>query len=282
MSVFFLLMFLMLHCCKIRHTWLCVEFTRLYFIINTKGCQSKFKQNNGKSKTGYFDGKIEGLTSLHSVQMMSGDPLFAATLPLLLSRQNLKSYNLLYRVMCFSRSAMLNLTCGPLSVQWGMGCSISTPRQPKNKRTTQKKNTTSRCSSFLLMPPSATNTPTPPWKLWTLRRTHILAHTGCWGGASASFLGQWRTEEPYHTSPRLANGARLPGSHDASLRAPSSSQRALPGEGSHHWRPDTGGIGRPLSVPPHHWPGVIPREQRASLLEGSKQRDAARGETEVT
>lgn len=61
----------------------------------------------------------------------------------------------------------------------------------------------------------------PP--LWLLKimnsEPHSHSCTAKWGGASAPVLGQWRTEKPYHTYPRLANGAPLPGSHDASLCA---------------------------------------------------------------
>lgn len=61
--------------------------------------------------------------------------------------------------------------------------------------------------------------PTPPpaaenyeqWAALTFLRT------AKWGGASAPVLGQWRTEQRNI----LANGAPLPGSHDAFLCAPS-------------------------------------------------------------
>lgn len=87
--------------------------------------------------------------------------------------------------------------------------------------------------------------PSDCWKLWTVSRTFL--RTAKWGGASAPVLGQWRTEQPYHTYPRLANGEPLPGSHDMPFCALPLLSTLNPGECGHHWRPDTGGIGRPLS-----------------------------------
>ena len=75
---------------------------------------------------------------------------------------------------------------------------------------------------------------------------HSHSCTAKWGGASAPVLGQWRTEKPYHTYPRLANGAPSP-AHMTPLCALPLLSALDPGECGHHWRPDTGGIGRPLS-----------------------------------
>lgn len=76
-----------------------------------------------------------------------------------------------------------------------------------------------RTICYLLPPPH--NTPLLAAENYEQCAALTFLRTAKWGGASAPVLGQWRTEQHYHTDPRLANDARLSGSHDAFLCAPS-------------------------------------------------------------
>ena len=94
-------------------------------------------------------------------------------------------------------------------------------------------------------PPPNPDPPSGCWKLWTVSRTHILA----------------QPSEEAPPLPSWANGAQrsliilIPGwpmarrspAHMTPLCALPLLSALDPGECEHHWRPDTGGIGRPPS-----------------------------------
>lgn len=100
-----------------------------------------------------------------------------------------------------------------------------------------------RTICYLCAPPPSLSSNPSRWKLWTLSRTHILAHgqarrrlrsrPGPMAHALPlsylSLAGQWAPRTQAHMTPFCA----LP-----VLSA------LNPSECRHHWRPDTGGIGR--------------------------------------
>lgn len=84
-------------------------------------------------------------------------------------------------------------------------------------------------------------------KLCTVSRTHILAH-GQVRRRPPSHSRPMASRQPHYPPARLANSAPLHRSRDAFLLRSLSSQLSIPASAEHHWRLDTGGVGRPPAL----------------------------------